>query len=498
MPDAAPHADDVADAEPEPRGSDRSEPRWLRRLAVVALAVAQAFLGLWRLATPSWHVDELVYAMSGRAYLAGDLIHNREHPPLGKYLIGLPQALLFESAGTARLLPVVAGALTGVGLFLLVRRTLGFWAGIAAWAAWVLLPRSVGLIETGTHVQMVRLERLALLDVFAATAMVAALVVGWRWARRGGWQLAGLTGVAIGLGVASKVSAASIGLVVAGAVVAHRRRWRDVAEVAMAAVTSVVVFAISYLPYGRTAPDAIRYMIDYQTQHAADGQLVYAGGSVHSKPPWWVFLAYQVEADGRALTAATVLAVIAALALVRHPVRWYLLAAVVVPLAVMTLSPVVIRHYRYIALPGQVALVGLGLWALLRRPGAWRVAGLVLAIPFAVASVRDVARIATLEVSDYQRLGQVLEAAGPEPVVVLRGTPSVAAHYAPEAQLVSDLPAEGAVAAVVLDPPAMLLTPAPELVAQAEALGYVETEMGRLRVFLAPMLAEAAGVVPSG
>lgn len=471
-----------------------TEPPWARPLAVGALAAMQAFLGLWRLATPSWHVDELVYALAGRAYLAGDLTPTREHPPLGKYLIGLPQALLFESAGTARLLPTIAGALTGLGLFVLVRRTLGFWAGIAAWAAWVLLPRSVGLIETGTHLQMVRLERLALLDVFAATGMVAALVAGWWWARRGGWLPAVATGACVGLGVASKLPAASIGLVVAGAVLAHRRRWRDVAELGVAGATSVAVFALTYLPYGRAAPDALRYMFEHQLDHAAEGHLVYAGGSVHAKPPWWVFLAYQVEADGRVLTAATVTAVLVALALVRHPVRWYLLAALVVPLAVLTLSPVVIRHYRYLALPAQAALIGLGLWALLRRPGAWRVAGVVLALPFALASVRDVHRIATLQVSDYQRLGQVLDAAGPEPTVVLRGPTSVAAHYAPEARWRHDLPEDGQVAAVVLDPPSMLLQPDPDLEARVEDLGYVETTLGRLRVFLAPELAAATGI----
>lgn len=470
------------------------EPRWARPVAVGALAVMQAFLGLWRLATPSWHVDELIYALAGRAYLAGDLTPTREHPPLGKYLIGLPQALLFESAGTARLLPTVAGALTGVGLFLLVRRTLGFWAGVAAWAGWVLLPRSVGLMETGTHLEMVRLERLAFLDVFAATGMVAALVAGWWWARRGGWLPALVTGACVGLGVASKLPAASIGLVVAGAVLAHRRGWREVAELGVAGATSVAVFALSYLPYGRAAPDAVRYMLEHQLEHAAGGHLVYAGGSVHAKPPWWVFLAYQVEADGRVLTAATAAAVVAALVLVRHPVRWYLLAALVVPLAVLTLSPVVIRHYRYVALPAQAALIGLGLWALLRRPGAWRVAGAVLALPFALASVRDVHRIATLEVSDYQQLGQVLDAAEPQPTVVLRGQSSVAAHYAPEARWRRDLPDDGEVAAVVLDPTAMLLQPDPGLEARVADLGYVETTMGRLRVFLAPEVAAAAGV----
>src|SRR5690606_19261280 len=129
-----------------------------------------------------------------------------------------------------------------------------------------------------------------------------------------------------------------------------------------------------------------------------------------------------------------------------------------------------------------------------RRSGARRALGVVLCIPLLVAAGRDAARIATLEVSDYQRLGQVLAAADPGATVVLRGPSTVAAHYAPEARWLRDLPEDGAVAAVVLDPPAMLLAPDPALEAAVEDLGYVETTFGRLRAYLDPEVAAAAGI----
>jgi 4-amino-4-deoxy-L-arabinose transferase-like glycosyltransferase len=467
------------------------------------VAVVQAVLSLWRLGTASWHIDELVYVRASREGLDTELTH----PPLGKLLMAVPQWVLGESLTSARLAPVLAGALVGVCLFLLVRRTVGFWAGIGVWAAWVLLPRSVGLMEAGTHLDLARLERFALLDVFAAAGMAATLLLGWRWAQRGGWAPAVATAVAGGLATASKASGATALLVAAGAVLVTRPGRRAVAEVALAAAASVATFALTYLPFGTTAWSAFREMLDFQLGHADTGHAVFVAGQTYDKPPWWVFGAYQVEADGWLLTFAVVGAAVAALVLVRHPVRWYLLAAVVVPLVLLTLSPVVIRHYRFIALPGQVALVALGAHALLRRPGWPRAVGVAVCVPLLLAAASDVSRVLTLAPRDYAQLAQVLdraERAGTfDPasrIVVLHGVGTVAERHAPDVRFVRDLPTDGdareEVAAIVLDPTSTLRQPVPDLIAAAEELDLVALEMGRLQVFLAPELARAAQSTP--
>jgi 4-amino-4-deoxy-L-arabinose transferase-like glycosyltransferase len=462
-----------------------------RRIAVVAVALVQAVLSLWRLGTASWHVDELIYVAASREGPGSELTH----PPLGKLLIAAPQWVLGESLAAARLAPVLAGALIGVCLFLLVRRTVGFWAGMAVWAAWVLLPRSVGLIEAGTHLELARLERFALLDPFATAGLAATLLVGWRWARQGGWGWALATGVTGGLATATKASGATALLVAAAAVVLSRPGRRALAELAGAAAASVATFFVTYLPLGRAAPRAFVEMVDFQLGHAEVGHAVFVAGQTYMKPPWWVFLAYQVEADGWLLTASALAAAIAALVLVRHPVRWYLLAAVVVPLVVLTISPVVIRHYRYIALPGQVALVALGVRALLAGVVWQRALGVVVAIPLVLAAGSDVHRVLTLGPRDYAQLALVLEraeAAGAfdpeEQVVVLRGVPTVAEAHAPGVHFVAALPTEadrGRVVAIVLDRTSTLRFPAPELRTAATDLGFVPIQMGRLDVFLA-------------
>jgi 4-amino-4-deoxy-L-arabinose transferase-like glycosyltransferase len=460
----------------------------------VAVAVAQAVLSLWRLGTASWHIDELVYVRASREGLDTELTH----PPLGKLLMAVPQWVFGESLTSARVAPVLAGALVGVCLFLLVRRTVGFWAGIAVWAAWVLLPRSVGLMAAGTHLDVARLERFALLDAFAAAGMAATLLLGWRWAQRGGWGPAVATAVAGGLATASKASGATALLVAGGAVLITRPGRRAVAEVALAAAVSVATFALTYLPFGTTAWSAFREMLDFQLGHADTGHAVFVAGQTYDKPPWWVFGAYQVEADGWLLTFAVVAAVIAALVLVRHPVRWYLLAAVVVPLVLLTLSPVVIRHYRFIALPGQVALVALGVRALLAGVVWQRVLGVVVAVPLLLAAAGEVHRVLTLQPRDYAQLAQTLEqaeAAGrfdpDEQVVVLRGVRTVADAHAPDVRFLADLPTDGdaaEIAAIVLDPTSTLRFPAPELERAAMRLGLVSVQMGRLEAFVAPEL----------
>ena len=86
-----------------------------------------------------------------------------EHPPLGKWLIGLPTAALGYNPGAWRLASILAGALTVGLLYLLVQRAVG--STTAAAGAALLLA-----IDYPHFVH----SRLAMLDVFVALFAVGA------------------------------------------------------------------------------------------------------------------------------------------------------------------------------------------------------------------------------------------------------------------------------------------------------------------------------------
>ncbi|HTE05360.1 MAG TPA: hypothetical protein VK824_04120, partial [Planctomycetota bacterium] len=73
----------------------RAPRRGLRVAAVVALLALFAGLATWQAWVKSETYDEPMYMLSGYSYVVtGDLSFNREHPPLAKYLLGLPLLLL--------------------------------------------------------------------------------------------------------------------------------------------------------------------------------------------------------------------------------------------------------------------------------------------------------------------------------------------------------------------------------------------------------------------
>jgi dolichyl-phosphate-mannose--protein O-mannosyl transferase len=199
---------------------------WSIALAITFLAFA---VRAWDLNVPSTALlDEFWYARDGCFYwrgsqeacgMAGLVAPDRdvatwlarygeltpEHPPLAKWLIGAPMALLHYGSGPARLSPLFAGALTVLLLYLLVQKAFG--------SRWIAAGASLGLAVDFPHFVH---SRLAMLDVFTALFAVAAFLFlvldrehgqraagGLRW-----WRIA--AAVAAGCAAATKLSGAAV------------------------------------------------------------------------------------------------------------------------------------------------------------------------------------------------------------------------------------------------------------------------------------------------
>jgi dolichyl-phosphate-mannose--protein O-mannosyl transferase len=182
----------------------------------------------WALNAPSSELlDEFWYARDGCFYwrgslewcgMAGLVAPDRdvatwltrygeltpEHPPLAKWLIGAPMALLHYGAGPSRLSPLFAGVLTVFLLYLLARAAFGS-TSIAAGA-------SLGLAVDFPHFIH---SRMAMLDVFTAFFVTAAFLfvvldrqrANQHWAGVRWWRVA--AAVAAGCAAATKLSGAA-------------------------------------------------------------------------------------------------------------------------------------------------------------------------------------------------------------------------------------------------------------------------------------------------
>lgn len=154
---------------------------------------------LVRLDAPSVPVfDEGVfYLPAARSYLAGLPDPNFEHPPLGKLSIAAGMAVLGDTPWGWRLSAALAGTL---GIFLTYR---------LAWLLWASQRRALlaaGLLAL--DFLWLVFSRLALLDIFVATLVVAAL--GFAWSYRLSLRDRDLvaTGLTLGLAAAVKWSGA--------------------------------------------------------------------------------------------------------------------------------------------------------------------------------------------------------------------------------------------------------------------------------------------------
>ncbi len=175
----------------------------IRWCAVLTLAFWA--LVLWNLAIPSApYFDEIHYIPAARDLLDLSTFSNREHPLFGKEMIALGMAIFGDNPWGWRFLPSAVGALA---LFAIMRSvwfgTLDRFATIAAGI----------LVATGFHLFVH--SRIAMLDIF----MIAGLAVAsWQFAAamrepETGRRRLIATGIALGLGMASKWNALIIAAV---------------------------------------------------------------------------------------------------------------------------------------------------------------------------------------------------------------------------------------------------------------------------------------------
>ncbi|WP_254389188.1 phospholipid carrier-dependent glycosyltransferase [Streptomyces sp. AC550_RSS872] len=231
-------------------------------VAMVTTAVQQ---------TPT--IDEPVYVGAAAEYLYEHrLVHNPEHPPLGKLVIGtgvaladpqvgrsftgdqgrLGRQLLYESGNDpwrlmlfARLPVIVLTLLFGLIVYAFARELAGVVGGLAALGLYAFSP---DVIAHGS---------LATLDVPAAGFVLASVWLLWRAPHRPRWYVP-LAGVALGAALATKMSALAVVPVVAALTAwsvwcarpsAEPRRRSLVRAVAGAGVVVLVAIGVVWASY---------------------------------------------------------------------------------------------------------------------------------------------------------------------------------------------------------------------------------------------------------
>lgn len=246
--------------------ASRTDPIFTRptpRDALVAAGFALAALALylWRLTDPAMlNFDEHHYVPAVRTLLAFAGLPNAEHPPLGKWLIGLGMTIGGDEPFGWRIMSALAGAAT-VG------------AGVMA-ARWLLGTRAAavmtGILLLASPMLFIQ-ARIAMLDIFMLALLMLAFWTLAAAARTGyadRWRLA-LAGGLLGLATAAKWTA--IPLVAMAIVLFTLARLREgrartpearpgpglVEGVAWLGPFAVLVYLATFLPYLFLRHDAL-------------------------------------------------------------------------------------------------------------------------------------------------------------------------------------------------------------------------------------------------
>ncbi|MEZ0494502.1 ArnT family glycosyltransferase [Kineococcus sp. TBRC 1896] len=410
-----------------------------RRLLTLLVVLVGAFVFLWRLGVESSTGDELVYRDAGTAYVHGNFQANLEHPPLAKFLIGLGHLAFGGSLTADRLPSALMGLATGGVLFCIARRIAGPRAGLVAMLLWYVLPLHPGVVEA--HVGRQATLEMPLLFFTScavwAAQVVAARPVWWRWA---------VFGAAVGAATATKLTGASVAVVVLATWAAHPRR---VGRVLLAGVSAVAVFLATYLPFDTEAPEAVRTVVQWQLDHAGRGAVQHVAGQNYAFPPWWSAWWFQSRYLGWAALAALWLGALLGAALVRRVSTAVVATAVVGFTVAVVASPLKLPQYHDVLAPPLVVLATVGLTRL-AASRAWPVAA-VLAVPLLVAGVGQLATVATTRTADYALLAPQLRALPPGTTVVSWADTGTLQRAAPQVTVIGPGAVECS-AALVVDP----------------------------------------------
>jgi 4-amino-4-deoxy-L-arabinose transferase-like glycosyltransferase len=414
-------------------------------LLVVVIAFLAVFLALWRLDTASWNTDELIYRNAARQYLHGNYTSNLEHPLLAKQLLGRSMAVLGTGQWGVRLLPALLGLTTGILLVLLGTRLGGFPVGVAAAAIWWLLPQAPpGLVG--------RLDRYGLLEPPALCLDVAALLAAWWWSTSGRTPAAVLAGIAVGLTASAKLAGVlTLPAVLIPAWWISRPLRVRAAQAAAALAAAVIGFLAPYLASGPGWTHALHDAVFYQESHAVRGHAQLVAGVLYQHPPWWANLWWQQQylrtIGVVGLWVATLSLALAWRAHRRAVV--FVAAALLVPVLVISLSPLKLPHYHLAWAAPQALAAGFGLVAAWRRGGAWRLGAVAVVVALAVPATDTVRATATLQPDDYAAATRYLrDRQLDRSSVLVLGYRNVTHAYLPHAKLVHRPP--GPAPAVIL------------------------------------------------
>ncbi|SFS14184.1 Dolichyl-phosphate-mannose-protein mannosyltransferase [Agrococcus baldri] len=417
--------------------------RWLHVLTPVVVLAVAAFIAFWRLDQANVGADETVYQRAGVAYLDGDLSLNPEHPPFAKLLLGLWQAVVGPGIDSARIAMGIVMVLTAAVAFLWIRAAVGTASAAAA---------SLMLVTTHRVVGADFVDRQVLLDPFSILFGLVGLALLWRWnAHRQPW-LAAIAGVALGLALLSKASAAAflIGALVLVPWRALRQAqvWGSILAFAAAGIATCLVV---YAPFGGV--DAVASMIAWQAEHAERGHLVEIAGQTYRHAPWFAIAWLGGETVGWLALVAIALAAALGVVLERRLRAVLAIASAGAAAAVLlSASPVALPHYTIGWLWAPLLLSGIGIVALWRRVRSRRagvIAGALTAL-LLVGPASGVVHVLSVSPTGVARIDAAM-AADPAPdgaVLVLQLSRHVARPNI-EAPFVEDPGADGVTAVAI-------------------------------------------------
>jgi dolichyl-phosphate-mannose--protein O-mannosyl transferase len=213
---------------------------------IVILAVFNLGLRLFRLdQPPETYFDELAaYVPAARDYLQGNFSTNFEHPLLGKLLIGAGIALLGDNPWGWRVASAVFGTAGVILTYLLARRMFAARPG----RTWTSLLAALFLsLDFMWFVH----SRIALLEIFLAVFILAALYFLWRYLENYFLKEAVLVGIFLGLALAVKWSAVLVFLAIGVLfLLFHPKPFRQRLFHFLVIVSlTLAVYLASYAPY---------------------------------------------------------------------------------------------------------------------------------------------------------------------------------------------------------------------------------------------------------
>ncbi|MBW3595412.1 MAG: phospholipid carrier-dependent glycosyltransferase [Actinobacteria bacterium] len=298
----------------------RERSRWthLDTIAITVVTIASAVVRAIGLGSPPHEVfDEPFYARDACWYVRASTEicetsaeANLEHPPLGKWLLAVGDAIVGHTPVGWRIAPLIAGVLTVALTYLFARRLLRS-TGAATFAAALLAIDFLHFVHS----------RIAMLDVFLGLFVIAAftslaldrddMLAGRTGLRARPWRT--VAGLCVGAAIATKSS----GVLALAGVVAVALAWeiatrqplkrrRAILQVIKTdgvalLVSFVIVPALVYVAahIGRvhgeltTMPWADGSWIDAfvdRQRHMLRFHLDYASPNPYSSPPWWWLL----------------------------------------------------------------------------------------------------------------------------------------------------------------------------------------------------------------